>query len=54
MEKNFIFLHKLFNYNSIIYENLKNTNLKRVNLLHDGYWQKLKYAEGCKRIISTN
>ena len=48
-KKIFIFLHKLFNYNSIIYENLKNTNLKRVNLLHDGYWQKLKYAEGCKK-----
>ncbi len=44
-KKTYIFLNKIFNNCSIKYEHLNNLNLDSSNLLHDGYWQSLKFVE---------
>ena len=41
----YIIIHKIFNKNIIIYENLKNQNLKKKEYYHDGFWQNLKFLE---------
>ena len=44
-KKIYIFLNKILNNYPTIYENSKNFNLNRKNILHDGHWQDLKIVE---------
>lgn len=51
-KKLYILLHKIFNRNLIVYEDLKNLNFNKDKIFYEGHWQNLKYIESNKKDLS--